>query len=229
MADEYGVKIFNDSGSVQIDSNYRNISHLSTVNVTDLGTSGWVDVPIDNDKWYVLEPRMFSNTTRCALIESYLTNPFRRTIKVNYPVSIHAFGLVNVPTTDTFGFQVFDANGQLSFDSSFKPFKILDHIVGEITPAQVNSNDTVTLLSKNYGKRIGFCLSRPIQVSGSGNNTYYNKCLFFCGRDNGVGIVEFKTAYQSWPSPEASTTSIFTGSSILQYIFSVVDCSYLPQ
>lgn len=230
MADEYGVKIWNDTGSVQIDSSYRNVSHIGIIRVTDLGSTGWAEVPIDNDKWYVLEPQMFSNTTRSAFLESYTTtNGFQRTVKVNYPVIIHVFGFVNVPAPDPYGIQIFDSQGALCFDSSFRPLKILDHISGQITVAQVDSNDTVTLLSKNYGKRIGFCISRQIQVTGYTSSNFYNKCLFFCGRNNGVAIVEFKTAYTSWPYGDTSASSTtLTGSSILRYEFSVVDCSFLP-
>jgi hypothetical protein len=231
MADEYGVKIWNDSGSVQIDSTYRNIAYIKTIRVTDLGSTGWAEIPIEDDKWYVIEPRMFSNTTSSAFLESYLENPFRRTLKVSYPVLIHEFGFVNVPTQDTFGFQVFNAEGQLSFDSSFRPFKVLDHIFGTVTNQQIDSNDTVTLLSKNYGRRIGFCVSRQIQVTGYVNNVnFYNKCLFFTGRDNGNAIVQFKTAYTSWPKGDTgASTTLFSDSTIRTYEFSVVDCSFLPQ
>jgi hypothetical protein len=230
MTDEYGIKIWNTQGSVQIDSNYRNIGYISTIYITDL-TAGWAEVEIEDFKWYVIEPLMFDSTRATPFLDSYTTiGGFKKTVKVNRACNIHVFGFIPTPSNMEYGFRVWNANSELVYDSTFLPFKVLDHIKGTLSSAQIDSNTVVNILEKNYGKRVGFCVSRQLQCSGLQSPNFYQRCLFFTALSNGYARVDFKTAYTTTNAADTpATTTSLTDSTLNTYEFTVVDCSFLPQ
>ena len=149
MADEYGIKIWNTQGSVQIDSNYRNIGYINTIYITEI-INGWAEVEIEDFKWYVIEPLMSNSTNATPFLDSYTTTSgFKKTVKVSRTCNIHVFGFIPTPSPMEYGFRVWNSANELVYDSTFLPFKVLDHIKGSITTAQVDSNTVVNILEKN--------------------------------------------------------------------------------
>lgn len=234
---EYGLRIYNNQGSVQIDSRYRNIVHLSSINLTDI-QGGYYDLEIEDNKWYVIEFDMFNDTTFTPMLISnkFENNMWKKTYRIfRGGTRIHAFGYGAPVASNAYGLRVYAENSRLVFDSALKPFSVIDRFTGVLTNAQIDSTSDISIMAKaynNFQRRIGFCISRNIQVSGyTGGNFYQRTLMFNTSRQstNVVGRVKFATAYGSrgYADTEASTGT-FTDSLLKTYDFCVVDCSGLP-
>lgn len=228
----YGIKIWNDKGSVQIDSSYRNIAYLKTLTFWDWAAGEtYKEVPIDDDKWYVFEPQRFSDTPIPVLMSYKVEGAYiQKTYRIFNPCVIHVFGFVDIVTTaDPYGMRIYNTHNELVYDNSFLLFKVVDYIKGKFTLAQIDSATEFSVFEKHYYKRTGFCISRQPQVSGYANGAYQQRCLHFTSRYDGYNKVVLKTAYTSGSYPDTNaTTGTFVESFLLDYDFCMVDCSMLP-
>lgn len=229
---EYGVKIFNDQGSVQIDSKYRNIVHLSSQLIDDLTSQGYVDVVIDDTKWYVFETLMFSvdRYTQFLFSNKVINGIRRKTVRVFTDCRIHVFGYPQGKSSLQYGLRVYDDQSRLVFDSGFIPFRVLDRIQVKLTNDQINTGDDVSLFAKRYPtirNRVGVCISRNIQVSGQGYNQPQRTVRFnFTGGD--VVRAKLGTIYYAGYDAAGASTTQLTGDMLSTVDLCVVDCSGLP-
>lgn len=129
-----GIKIYNDSGTVQIDENYKNLVLIAktsgTVSVPGTTGTGYVDWTVTANvaciavvvwpETFMVLGSLVSGGTWTFRVQFY-NNP-DTTGTCNY--TLYAFG--NPPTpTDTVGLKVLDASSNLIFHSQFKPLRIL--------------------------------------------------------------------------------------------------------
>lgn len=229
---EVGIKIWNDGGVVQIDSNYRNIAHLNIIRVTTIPSVGWVEIPLEDDKWYVFEPNAMASNVEHPFLVSY-TKPggiVTKTYRVFAPCKIHVFGFIPSNAVSTnYGLRLYDPKGNISFDSSFSPFRVMDHIVEDMTNAQMNSSQEFLIHQKTYGKRVGFCISRGIQLTGWVNGTAHQRCLMFHCSGSGFLRIKFKTFYTTGGYGDTTaSTGTLSSTAVMRYDFCIVDCSGLP-
>lgn len=229
---EYGVKIFNTQGSVQIDSKYRNIVHLSSQLIDSL-PQGYVDVVIDDTKWYVFETLMFNvdRYTQFLFSNKVIDGIRRKTVRVFTDCRIHTFGYPQGKSSLQYGLRVYDEQSRMVFDSGFIPFRVLDRLQASLTDAQINSGDDIALFAKRYPtvrNRVGVCISRSIQVSGRSGSNFPQRTLRFNFTGGDVVRAKVGSVYTANYDASGAATTQLTGDMLKTYDVCIVDCSGLP-
>ncbi|MCE6085959.1 Uncharacterised protein [Acinetobacter baumannii] len=235
MADEYGFRVINLDGYVQIDSKYRNIFLLRTITVTqDQFKGSFLDVPIKKDCWYVFRPM---GKDPKPYIWSFGPN---RTyaLRVTSPCYIYEFGFVDLSKGSGYGLQVLNEKGETVFHSDFRPLKVIGRATATLTNDQMFSQEPQQVYETFFKgiKSVGMCLSVSPQSWMYRNYAYYKAIHFACewldiGSGNGAKVtLHYNIAATSGAYMHLGNVR---GSSGLDAAFGTkydvlfVDCSYL--
>lgn len=135
----HGLQVYNESGILQIDSLYKNMSLVSSGSVicsgNDVGLTRYADVNITGTN-PILALREYNHGISALAyaksgnvftfrIYAYLYRRSDNAVMTDIPVNYWVFDSVPNTPTSGHGLHVYNANGQLAYDSNNKYFKIL--------------------------------------------------------------------------------------------------------
>lgn len=148
-----GLTIYNDSGTLQIDEDYKNLSLVEKPIVNAVGGSGLISINYTGVRPVVA----VGHTTFVAFVYATVSGTswtfyFMGGGAAGTPIQFYIFD--DPKTAPTFGLEVYNAAGQLSFSFGAPPLRIVS-----IHP---NLNPTVTQsFSLSAGKTYATVLARP--------------------------------------------------------------------
>lgn len=143
----YGFKSIGDAGNVQIDQTYANLHYrasgsVMTTALTDgsggLSGASYVDVAFTGCRHNLLAIRCALNATYFLLSKSGSTWTYRfiaaregsSTSTVGTVIYYWRFDTAPLPSTETHGLRVWDASGNLNYDSGYKCLVLEDFKTG---------------------------------------------------------------------------------------------------
>ena len=150
----FGVQIKNGSNFIQIDENYQNLLVVASGTLSKANTQLIIPSSIGDDylifcrpsnpdtsKMYKLEGSTFKTGTTNKAFMSCAYSPyfFAHKIDVDYVICVKAQDL-SIPTT-TYGLNVFNTDGTLSFSSDYPLMKITATRHHETTASNYNSTE----------------------------------------------------------------------------------------
>lgn len=173
-----GIQVYNDSGILQIDGTFRNLSLISTGSILCNNTSTEIpatygDVVVPNSTSPLLAFPGIGNGVTCTVISVSGSN---RTFRVFYEGNVSVtipYYVFDVPdsTPTTFGLQVYNSSGQLCFDAAKKYMRVLDFYTNNpVFPNSVSKTypgKTVALIPTTYSRGVVGVIPMPTRYQWS--------------------------------------------------------------
>lgn len=120
----YGLQVFNDSGTVQIDENYRNLVCTQSISFTSAGDHWWNLTGLTSPVLVLYS----SDPNGIVLQESNNPSAGAFNYRINGVGEAYIFDVCPPAGAHGAGLQVFNASGQLVFDSSYSQLVICDQL-----------------------------------------------------------------------------------------------------
>lgn len=188
-----GLQVFNDSGVLQIDGAYNNLSFLrkGSSSVTEADPLPNLDatnckIPFSPEDGEIVAVS-WSETGNFI---KYWTSPTEMGFKMNPPqgtLSYWVFGRTTYEGSD--GLQVFSESGDLVFDSHRKPFRVADFIIGNDIRTYPSGRDyAIVFATQTFGKN----LEKRLEPGGFYEDRIYTFYMTACSmEENSIDIKYF--------------------------------------
>lgn len=148
-----GLQVWNSGGFVQIDDTYRNLVFIQKFSFTTAGDHSF------SVTGRTSPVAVFSTADANGVSVRQVTNPSAGsfTWRVNGITDVYIFDVPPPASLHGQGLQVFDAAGNLAFDSNFTPLKMVDYVRVRPTP------NLVTYPTQTAAALAGFPNNDPAQ------------------------------------------------------------------
>ena len=190
-----GLLISNDNNTVQVDSTYKNMTLNQIRNVSN---------PIlhDINKVIALRTEEGPFSIRC-----YCKDSINCYYAVNRGVTCYEYTWQSLPSVAGAGLEIYDAQGNVVFNSNIKPLRVLDFVSLDVR--------SITSFSRNYaGKKIAIVPSQiPYNWERNQQNVRgYSTIFTITGSNLSVtyGIAAEWYAYKGSLSASATRGDLFT-------------------
>ena len=158
-----GLQILNADGvTVQIDDTYDNLAVIAMgTKTTDTATAAGGNSSVTFTKSGLKNPLIAVAGTNAQVAVCWLQDAATNTWAFNITVAggvgtLAKYLIFDSPpaTTSTFGFQVFDANGNKTFDASMRYLRVVDMQLNAVGPFTYDATKTYAVCHLRFGFRV---------------------------------------------------------------------------
>lgn len=231
-----GFQVINDTGSVQVDSNYLNLSYSHTVSVSEpnAGNGNMFDIELEPDKWYVFQ--LFVPSNGSLSFQEFIPHAkkingvWKRFVRSTRAITAFVF-VRDIAVNEQQYIQIFNETGKTVFHGNMLPLNVRGHIQGKIDLGTINTiNQDITISQDIFnntpvcGILIGFL---PCYMSRVGNSYVMRGMRLACQTNTSTKQSQVTAILANLPTGGYSSTK-YLGNYIttpFDYSYAVVDLS----